>query len=165
MDKSVDFSEPLPTSSVLLFLGGLILGIAISALMIVQYKSIFLDEVEFATYSSFALVGISIVLLMVLLLYEVFMRNVKRDFKPSEIHLRLSKYILYFVGLSLLLGPLIIGPTMSRYMKSEGYERCRDTPSQTGLTGSLFPAWAKPSVGCEVWELSDKERNALKLAQ
>ncbi len=162
MAEELDSSKPLPMSSVLGILGILGLSIFISVLTISQYKSVFINRADFASYSSFIFLGPAMTLLFLFVLYEAYMRNVRGNFKSTENFLRIAKCLLYFLGLSLLLGPFVIGPTMSRYMKSEGYERCRDTPGQAGLTGRLFPAWAKPSVGCEIWELSGEERKALR---
>jgi len=160
MDEKDSRSKPLPFSSVLLFIAVFCLGVFITIIMMLQYKFVFIDKVEFANYSHLVLVGISVMLVALLVLYEAYFRNIKKDFKPTEGHMRLAKYIIYFMGFSLLAGPFVIRPSMNMYMKSQGYEYCPGTRS--ALSKAQSQNWAKPSVGCEVWELSDEERKAIR---
>lgn len=160
MNENDNRSAPLPFSSVWLFIGMLCLGVFITIIMVLPYKLIFINKVEFANYSHLVLVGLSVVLISILVLYEAYFRNIKKDFMPTKGHMRVAKYIIYFMGFSLLAGPFIIRPSMNMYMKSQGYEYCPGTRS--ALSKAQSQNWAKPSVGCEVWDLSDKERKSLR---
>ncbi len=110
--------EPMPISSVLFALSLFAVAIFISALMLSQYKSVFFDRDEFVNYSYLVLIGIGMALLMLMVLYEMFLRNIKKVTELTAKHKLFAKYVVYLSAASLFIGPLIIRPVMNIYMKS-----------------------------------------------
>ena len=156
-----DFDSPMPLSSVVT-IGVLFLAcLGMSALMISQYSTILLHQAEFVNYSPLALVFFALVLLMGLLLAEAYIRNIRKSGAPSEKFKQVVKYCLAFSVVCLLAGPLIVRPVMNAYMKSTGYEYCPG--DRSALDKTLSQNWAKPSVGCEVWDLPRAELKAMRL--
>lgn len=124
-----------------------------------ELKFVFFDNLSFVTTTSGYLIFFSV---FVFSLRAVYFCIKKLTTKDKSIKIGGEKFVTYFMGFALLATPLVVRPSMHSYLKSQSYERCWDAPGSTGLTSRLSPKWAKPSVGCEVWDLPDEERKAIR---
>jgi len=138
----------------------LVLILGLLFFLLNNYKHILIDKLAFANTTSLSLL---LIFTLPILLFMVPL-SVKRLLNPSyENSERVIKtlnvsFILCGIG---LFTPLFVGPLTSQYMKSNGYEKCKH-PSATTFTSTLNQYWAKPEIGCGVWSLDSKERQALK---
>jgi len=127
-----------------------------------EYKYIFIDKLAFAETTSIALLLIFAMPILMFVTWMVsivyFRRHIKHKDNPKIQKTFNVLIILCGIG---LFTPVLVGPLNSHYMTSQGYEKCVH-PDTTTFTGTFSQHWAKTEVGCEVWELSEKDRQALK---
>jgi len=140
----------------------LMLSIWLGYLALQEIKLVFVDKVHFVTTTSGHLIFLSAVTFSFRGVYFCIKRLMSKD---KMVKIGGETFVTYFMGFSILATPLLLRPAMHSYLKSQTYERCWSAPGSTGLTSRLSPKWAKPSVGCEVWDLSDAERKTLRASQ
>jgi len=125
-----------------------------------EYRHIFLDRLAFARTGPGVLLGFCVFPILITLTILLFKHLKNPDYKNSERVMKTLNACIVFCVIGLF-SPIIVGPLTSSYMKSHGYEKCAPK-NTTAFTRSLNQYWAKPDIGCEVWDLGIKERDILR---
>jgi len=124
-------------------------------------------EYKYALFNKFAFVETTPIILLfffatplLLLAVPVGVKRFKNPhYENSERVTKLMNICFVLCGIGVF-SPILVGPLTSYYMKSNGYEKCE--PHLSALQSIYTQYWAKPEIGCDVWDLDEKDRQRLK---
>ena len=125
-----------------------------------EYKYVLIDELTFARTTVGVLVGFLLLPILLFAIPLIFKRLMNPGYENSERVMKIMKIAVILCGIGLFT-PILVGPLNSHYMKSKGYEKCKPENTTT-FTSTLNQYWAKPEIGCGVWNLNHKERQVIK---
>lgn len=131
-------------------------------LVLVNCKHILIDKLAFAQTTPMSLLLLFAMPILMFVTWMVSIVYFKRHMKHKENPKiqRTFNVLIILCGIGLFT-PILIGPLTSHYMKSKGYEKCKPENTTT-FTSTLNQYWAKPEIGCGVWDLNHKERQVIK---